>query len=763
MAERDWVPREALDEARLAALPAYCRGAYVAPQYGWQVTDDPGGDREQLPVHGKALYMESEQENWIRLVGGVELQQGDWHLNADSALLDRRTNQIDMPEGVVMRSQVLAISGEQAQFDVNQRVFALQGASYLLYGQHARGNARSVRSDTESRLYIEEALYTTCPPASRAWSLTSSTMTLDQKQGEGVAEHLLIRVRDVPVLYFPYLAFPIDDRRRSGFLYPSITNSNTGSGIDLSVPYYFNLAPNYDATYTPRYIHGRGLLNDIEGRHLSRWSSSVARVGYIDHDDDFSSALDDADGSRWAFEFGNQSQPFEGWRSSMDINAVSDNDYLKDLNRTLEIAEESHIRRLWNISYAQDVSFNGRVLGYQTIDDTIPAEGKPYLLLPQLNLFWSRVLGGFTFDIESEYSYFWRDNADLDDDARVNGSRWRNQPAVALPLTATWGYFTPRMRLDQTDYLLQDQLPGVDDHVSRTVPFYSVDSGLYLDRSTALFGRQYNQSLEPRMFYVYSKEAAQDDIPNFDSSVATFSYSQIYRDDRFVGGDRVGDNNRVTLGLTSRLNQLTDGSEVLRASVGRIFYFDEQNVSLKGQGVEDKDGSPLAGEVLWRPNERVDLKVEGQWSADTGSTDRGSTTLSFHDPTYDTLFNISHRYDVSNPDTTLNLEQTEVSGLHALTPSVSLLGRWLFDLVNHRTIGMLAGVEYGSCCWRVQFLVRDALVDSRTGLGELDRGYFLRFELRGLGSLSNDLEEVLVNEMRNFSERSEYRKARYKW
>lgn len=772
MAQRDWVERERLSEEQLYHLPAYCSGTYVAPPDEWQVpevfssseaAEANAAQGKEAPIQGRALYLESDQENWIRLTGGVELRQGAWRLLTESAVLDRKSNRVELPQGVTMRSQTTAISGEKAEFDVGERVFSVEDASFLIYEQHARGSAANVHSDQNSKLYIENGFYTTCPPGGRSWSLTSTYMVLDQKEGEGVARDLLIRVRDVPVLYFPYLSFPLDDRRRSGFLYPSITNSNAGSGIDFTMPYYLNLAPDYDATFSPRYIHGRGILSDLEGRHLSHTSKTVARIAYIEDDHDYRDKTGDDDGSRWALDFGNEAVPGAGWYSYMDINSVSDPDYLKDLNRTLEIAEESHLRRLWTLNYSRDFAFQSRVLGYQTIDTTIPSEERPYLLLPQLNLTVSQLYQGFTFDFSSEYTYFWRDNETLADEFKVNGNRWRNQPSVAYPLTATWGYLTPKIRLDQTDYVLQDQTPGVDRHISRSVPFYSVDSGLYFDRSTHLFGRHYNQSLEPRLFYVYSPESAQDDIPNFDSSVATFSYSQLYREDRFVGGDRVGDNNRVTLGLTSRLNDMDEGNEILRASIGRIFYIRDQLVSLEGQGTEDRDGSPLAGELLWRPNERVDVKVEGQWSADTGTTDRGSTTMSFHDPDYDSLVNFSHRYDVSNLDSTLNLEQAEISGLQTLTPSVSVLGRWLFDLVDHRTIGMLGGIEYSSCCWRVQFLVRDALTDTLSGKGEMDRGYFLRFELRGLGSLSNDLEEVLANEMRNFSERQAYRKERFRW
>lgn len=755
IAERDWRPREVLSEAEATGVAPYCDGTYVAPPFDW--TDAlPGEDQESQPVQGRAQRLESDRDRYIRMMGGVELRQGRWRLDAESAELDRTTNRVQVPDGVVMRSEGLALEGDQAEMDLGARTFRIDEASFLIYSRHARGEAGTIRSESDSRLFIDEAVYTTCSPSSEAWVMTASSMVLDRENGEGVAKDLVPWIAGVPVAYFPYLAFPIDDRRRSGFLYPSLTNSNVGRGIDINVPYYFNLHPSYDATYTPRYIHGRGLLSEVEGRHLSRSSRSTGRLGYIAQDAEYEKS-GGRDAARWALDFQNTLQPFDGWYSAMDINAVSDKDYLRDLNRTLEINEETHIRRTWDVSYAGDLNFNSRVLAYQTIDKDIAEADRPYLLLPQLDLSWSQVFSGVTVDLESEYTYFWRDNENLTGDDRVIGSRLRWQPALSLPLTATWGYLTPRLRLDHTDYVLQDRQPEGSEHQGRTVPFGSLDGGLFFDRQTQLFGRRYSQSLEPRLFYVHSPVTFQDDLPNFDSSVATFSYSRLFKEDRFVGGDRVGDNNRLTLGLTTRLNDLAQGSEVLRASIGQIIYFRDQVVDLEGQGGDDLSESPFAGEFLWRPNERVDVKVDGQWNGDTRRTDRGATTVSFHDPGYDTLLNVSHRYGRDD------LEQTELSGLYTVTPSVVVLGRWLFDLVEHRTIGALAGIEYNSCCWRVQLLARDALVDEEGDQAKLDRGYFLRFELRGLGSLSNQLEEVLNKELRNFAERDEFRKQRYNW
>ncbi len=759
IAAQDWVPREELPEAIADTLPGYCHGAYVP------FRDDPAAETSlSLPedpdaIHGSASYLEADPQGRVRLEGGVDFRQGPWRIFAESALLDRGSEVMDLPQGVTLKSQDVAFQGDRARLDLQQRTFELDGASFVLYPSHARGSAESIRSDAGKTLTVTEGIYTTCPPHSRAWRMRAGEMELNQEKGEGYASNLYLEVQDVPVLYFPYLAFPLDDRRRSGFLYPSITNSNAGSGLNVSVPYYFNLAPNYDLTYAPRLIYGRGLLSEVEARHVNLEMSNELRVGYISQDTYYEDN-GGRDAHRWAVDWVNLYNPAPGWESEIDVNAVSDNDYLEDLNRTLEINKESHVRRIWDVRYQGDFLFSSRVMAYQTIDDTIAEADRPYLLLPQLNFEWRGFHSGVNLEWNTEYTYFWRDQEGLVGDEQVIGSRMRSRPSLSYPLTRQWGYLVPKLSLDHTDYFLEDA--DTQGHQGRTVPFGSLDAGLYFDRRTEMFGRRYNQSLEPRVFYVRSARTYQDDIPVFDTSLATFGYNRLYQEDRFVGGDRVGDNNRVTLGFTTRLGDLATGNEVLRASLGQILYFEDREVTLnEGEDSEDDEDtdSPLAGEIVWRPNSRLDAKIEGQWSASESRTDRGATTLSFHDSEYRSLLNLSHRFDSGD------VEQTEVSGLYELNHEWTLLGRWVFDLRDHRTIGMLAGVEYNSCCWRVQFIARDALTDDEdTGRrAELERSYFLRFELRGLGNLSNQLEKVLGEEMRNFSEREEYRREKYNW
>ncbi|OZG71499.1 LPS biosynthesis protein [Hahella sp. CCB-MM4] len=761
-ASQDWVARDQLTESQLTDLEPYCHGTYVEPEYGFS---DYRVEENSTLLKAMADRVTADPESNIELWGNVELQQGTWWLRADKATLDRRSNVANIDGHITGRSSGLAMHGSAASYDLNSADFTLEDSSYLLYDRHARGEADSLSSIGTQKVIIQYGSFTTCSPDSRAWSLVASEIVLDRDKGEGNAKHMRLEVLDVPVLYFPYLAFPIDDRRRSGFLFPTIGTSNTGRGLSFGVPYYFNLAPDFDATYSPRYIHGRGLLNEVEGRWLTENSYSELRLGYLHHDSEFLKEFpDENNGNRWALDFQNSYRIAEGWRSSIDYNAVGDNEYLNDLNRTLEIEETSHIKRLWDVNYGgETLTFRSRVSGYQTIDDGVAESDYPYYQLPQLTLDWNDSSEWFNYGVNSEYTYFWRENENLSGLKRTNGSRWRTQPDLELDLSPVWGYFKPGIRLDHTDYLLEDEPEGNDSHVGRTVPFYRVDSGLYFDRHAEMFGHDYNQTLEPRLFYVYSDYTEQSDIPDFDSSVPTFSYSRLFQEDRFVGGDRVGDNNRLSAGITTRFNDMETGVEVFRASLGQIFYYGKGDVDLSGSGEVNESESSYAGEMLWRPNQNMDIKVSGLWDPQESKTEKGTSTLSFHDPEYRKLLNLSHRYSVTDSDPDDHIEQTDVSTLFPVSDSVSLLGRWLFDLRRHRTIGTLAGVEYSDCCWRMQLVARSFLEDEDNNESRLDHGIFLRFQLRGLGGLGTGDESALSSGLKNYSARESYRDERYQW
>ncbi|UZE96677.1 LPS-assembly protein LptD [Alkalimarinus alittae] len=733
-AEIDWRPIDQMTEAERSKLSAVCKGGYVVPSYLPEGSVSSSGDPSETPMRVLADSASFDAEQNAYVEGGVEITQSPYFLTGSTAKLNQSTQQVTVKGGIQLRSPEMFLTGDTVNYDISTGAFDIEGASYLAHEQGFRGQSATVKRPSENLVVIEKGTITRCDPDDKAWSIAASEITLDQEEGVGYAKHFRFRVQDVPIFYFPWVTFPINDDRKSGFLYPSIGSSNVGRGLALSAPYYFNLAPDYDATLTPQYVHGRGIYTELEGRHLNTFGLSKINLGYINDDEEYIEEYPWSDGERWGLSFENESKLAAGWSSSIDYNVVSDDDYLEDLARTLSINNDTHIDRVGKISYVGDVwQFDGAVHGYQTVDSNITEANKPYSRLPELNLVGSWDNEVFDWTVGSQYTYFFRDNELLTGNDKVQGSRLRIKPEVSLPMEQLWGYITPSLKIDQSNYALEDNGLG-DDDISRTVPFATLDAGLYFDRPFQFGTQDYNQTLEPRVFYVHSPEVKQDDIPDFDTSVKTFSYSQLFSDDRFVGGDRVGDNNRVTLGLTSRFTQLSSGIDSAVFSIGKIYYFEDQRINLSGVGEYAESESPYAGEFILTPIQGMDLKVTGLWDDSENETVEGNSTLSLHTKDYGYVLNLGHYYkDDSSP-----LEQANISTIFPVTKKVSVFGRWLYDLNDKRTAGTLAGLEYRSCCWRAQVLSSSYLTDD----AELSHTIMFRVELKGLAGFGESGEEL---------------------
>lgn len=733
-AEIDWRPAELMTDEQRSKLSAVCKGGYVVPSYLPEGETVAAGNPAETPmrVRAKSASFDAEQNAFIE--GDVEIYQAPYLLTGATANLDQKSNKVIVDGDILLRSPEMLLTGDKVNYDISTGSFDIEGASYLAHEQGFRGQSATVKRPSETLVVIENGTITRCDPNDKSWSIAASEITLDQEEGVGYAEHFRFRVQDIPIFYFPWVTFPINDNRKSGFLYPSVGSSNAGSGAAISTPYYFNLAPNYDATLTPAYIHGRGLYTELEGRHLSTFGESKINLGYIHEDEDHVKDYPWRDGQRWGLSFENESTLADGWKSNIDYNVVSDNDYLEDLARSLSIENETHLDRVWKVNYTGDVwQFDGSVHGYQTVDSSVTEANKPYSRLPELNLVGSWDNEVFDWTVGSQYTYFFRDDEFLTGNDKVQGNRLRIQPEVSMPMEQLWGYLTPSLKIDQANYALEDNGLG-DDNINRTVPFAILDTGLYFDRPFQFGTQDYNQTLEPRAFYVYSPEVNQDDIPDFDTSVKSFSYSQLFSDDRFVGGDRVGDNNRVTLGLTSRFTQLSTGIDSAVFSFGKVYYFEDRVVNLNGAGDSNESESPYAGEFILTPIQGMDLKVTGLWDDNESKTVEGNSNLSLHTKDYGYVLNLGHTYKDDNSP----LEQANISTIFPVSKKISVFGRWLYDLNDERTAGTLAGLEYRSCCWRAQVLSSSYLTDD----SELSHTILFRVELKGLAGFGESGEEL---------------------
>ncbi len=724
-AEIDWRPKSQLPDAVRHSLPAFCAGGYLpsgSEEGSSGVFGETAVEAAALQASGLSARYEIDQELYLQ--GDVQVRQGSFRVSGSEARYNQNIGQLSIEGPLVSRGNGFLLTGERAEYDVDSGRFDINTATFLLHGPEMRGRAGSLSRLDDSLVEIRDGMLTTCGPRQNDWAIVASEIELDQNEGFGTAKHVRLEVLDVPVFYWPYASFPIDDRRKTGFLYPQFGSSSAGSGVFLAAPYYLNLAPHYDATLTPQYIHGRGLFNEVEGRYLSDFGQTTLQLGYIDNDSDYEDENPGESGQRWGLDASTRAALGSGWTGYGDFSAVSDEDYLSDLNRSLEIDQTTHLQRKGGVRYQGSNQFFDVYLNdYQTVSDRIAQADRPYAQLPEMIYAGNTEAGWLEAGLESQYSWFYRDNDTLTGLDKANGQRFLARPELALPMRALWGFSRPSLSLDYTRYELEDYSAG-SDSFDRTVPVVEWDNGLYFDRQSTLFDVPYNQTLEPRLYYAWADaEADQNDIPSFDTALQTFRFEQLFRPDRFVGGDRVGDANQLAVALTSRFNDLVTGSERARFSIGQIQYFDDREVTLFGEGGGDRSRSPLAGEVVLNPFQNLQVRSSGLWDPETGDTEEGRSQLIFHSRDYRYLASIGHTYSKGE------LEQSDIAAVIPATDRVSLIGRWVYDSDLDRTVGSLAGIEYNNCCWSIQMVHQNYLTDDQT----LDSRLLFQVQLKGLG------------------------------
>lgn len=684
-----------------------------------------------ITVH--ADYVEYFEDNRLELDGNVEISRADYIARGDKAKIDQSANEASLTGNIEILGPQMQMRSESAEVNLVEGSATLHEAEFINPETGFRGKAKLIDQEDQLHLRIEEGGFTTCEGPRPDWSFIASELEFNQEEGYGTARHARFNILDVPVLYVPWFSFPIDDRRKSGFLYPTIGSSNTGDGLFLATPYYLNLAPNYDATITPSWIAGRGWHEEVEVRHMSQMQKSSFDFGYIDQDDAYLKSRRAAgdleeDGERWGFSVTqdwNFEELSENTFATVNYAQISDDDYLDDLDQGIQVASKQMLDRRFSLTKTgQSYRANALFQQYKSLSaNTLPSE-QAHQRLPELNFEAYLPVEDIDLDWTSQYVYFYRDNdgLNLTGSDRVYGSRMQHRPMLAYPALASWGYATPRVSLDHTDYYLEEYAQS-ERHISRTIPVLELDTGLYMDRTTNLLPAHYTNSFEPRLYYVYSEYKDQDDLPNFDSSVPSFNYDNLFRANRFTGGDRVGDENRLTLSITSRWTDWSRSLDVLTLNFGHISQFARRKVTTpQSQRIVDGE-SLLASEITVKPDHKWTLQFSNLWDASKDQTEESVSKLSYQKSDQSAVVNLAHRYRRDE------IEQSDTSIIYPINPEVSVLGQWRYALDDNRTIGSLAGLEYTSCCWRVQLLGQRYLTDE----GDIENGFLFRFQLRGLG------------------------------
>ncbi|WP_169924167.1 LPS-assembly protein LptD [Sulfurifustis variabilis] len=682
------------------------------------------------PTHARADEMRSEGPDVSELVGDAEVERGGRRITGEHLRYDSANQRVSGSGDVTLTEPDGArFEVDEAELVLDRREGRTGPGTYRLPQDLGRGDAQEIEFAGPDRTVLSGVRFTTCPEGQDDWFLRSRTLELDTAEDIGTARHATLAFKGVPLFYLPYLSFPISDERKSGFLLPEIGYAGD-LGLVIGAPYYFNLAPNYDATLTPRLFTDRGLQLQSEFRYLGHGLYGQLNADYLPSDD-----LTDTDRAFVRYTHNQMLAP--RWGARLDLQRVSDEDYLSDFGNTLGLTSATHLPQIAEIAYGGPVwRFAARATDYQTVDRTLTVD--PYARLPQLTLAGLLPAGPddwFEPRFEGELVNFHRDSG-------VTGWRANAAPSLRMPLTRPYGFFTPQVGARYIGYSLED---APEERPSVSAPFAALDTGLYFEREAAWGAAAYTHTLEPRLFYLYVPDRRQDDLPQFDTSLPDFTFANLFRTNRFLGGDRIGDANQLTAALTTRFIDERDGTERLRASIGRIYYFDELDVNVP-PAVLEPDASDLAAEAVAWLVANWHARATVQWGTEDDAVRRSSYYLQYQ-PGRDRILNIGHRYIRDQ------VEQLDVSTEWPLGGRWTLRARSLYSLLDSQNVESYAGLEYNACCWAARIFLARRLTQSSDASGELteQRNRILfELELSGLARLGAAPESPLAQGLFGF-------------
>ncbi len=577
--------------------------------------------------------------------------------------------------------------------------------------------------------------YTTCPPGSNDWLIQARDIDLDTEAGVGTARNVALRFQGIPILYSPYFSFPIGDARKSGILTPEFGSSGR-SGRALSVPYYWNIAPNYDATLTPRLLSDRGLQLKSEFRYLMDGHDGTLRFDYLPNDDEFIPDVDETNADRHLVDIKHRTIFSGAGRALVDIRDVSDRSYFEDLGGSLTTSSITHLNRSVQYDFhGEHLSVLGRFQEFQTIDEAIEPMDEPYRRVPQIlvNGYWPNRALGLSYGFDGELVNF-------DRDVGVTGWRLAAAPQIELPIERPGWFITPSVILQYTSYELENVAPGQATNPSRTLPIASLDTGLFLERDIrSAPGRI--QTLEPRVLYVHIPHREQSDLPIFDTIVPDLNLVQLFRKNRFLGVDRIADTDQVSIGITSRILNVSTGQELVTATIGQALYLSEQGVNLPSQSMAIADSSDYIAEVRFLIYENWNFDLGHQWGTGGGGATQSQARIQYR-PQTNKILNLSYRFRRDS------IEQGDVSLSWPVAKSWNVVGRYNYSFRDKEALEEFVGIEYESCCWGLRLVTR-RFISTRDGTR--DTSFGLQLVLKGMTSLGTKADRLLEHGILGYS------------
>jgi LPS-assembly protein len=674
-------------------------------------------DAQAINVSGDVANM---QEGGIsKLSGNVEVERGTRQLKADHLEYNETEELIDVEGNVQFWDEGAYASSDRAHLNLRTDTTKLSGASYIFLDTHSHGESGEAIITAKKIVTLNDANYTTCNPDSNAWQLNAEELELDFSEDVGTAYNVWLEIKGVPVFYTPYATFPLSDKRKSGLLIPRVGIANN-TGFDLTVPYYFNIAPNHDATLAGRLMTKRGLQLQGEYRYLTSRGGGELAGEYLPDDREFGSY-------RGAVKYLHSGTFAPRWSTYVDYNWVSDSDYFTDLGTNLAVASRSFLDQTGSVNYAGN-GWNGlaRVQAFQTIDDTIAPADRPYKRLPQLFISADERRRNRQFNPGGHGEY-----VNFDRDGGVIGQRVDVMPTLSYEQRKSSWFIVPKANLRYTHYALENTAAGQSNSLTRTIPTASVDAGMFFERDWSIGNRGFLQTLEPRLYYLYVPFKNQADLPIFDTGTFDFDFAQLFSENRFTGADRVGDANQLSIALTSRWLAKSTGEEYLRLNIGQIRYFRDREVTLPDEPVDTSNASPLIAGVTATIDRRWQAAAAVQWNIGEDTIEKSSMGIRYQpDPLR--VVNLGYSYSPND------FEQADTSMAWPIARDWRFVGRWAYSLQQNKTVEAFGGVEYESCCWAFRTVLRRYLSGT-----QMTNAFFFQLEFKGLTGVGRSTVDFL--------------------
>ncbi|HEY3431839.1 MAG TPA: LPS assembly protein LptD [Rhodocyclaceae bacterium] len=728
-------------QPKLSIVPGVVAGGtYFPPVYAGSAKD-----RKTVPVYVTADGIEGTSGVQSIARGNADLIKADSRLRADEIIYREQEDEVEARGNVMLTREGDEVSGPHLKLKLGDSVGFFDSPTFKVDPRPAKpktdtdpqpqdsitppmaGYGTAARMDFlgEDHYFLSNATYSTCVPgeSGQDWFAKVADLSLNYDTNVGEAHDATLVFKGMPILYSPWLSFSLNRQRKSGFLSPTWGSTSNG-GMEFSIPYYWNIAPEMDATIAPRILAKRGTQWRGEYRYMGKDYVGIANGEYLP-DDKITHT------SRHAFSL-QHAQTFSGNLSgNLNINGVSDDTYFTDMSSSVATVAQTNLVREGRLIYGGGWwNLSSLVQRYQTLQDPAqPPVLKPYERLPQIVFTASRpdLPLGLAFNFSGEYVSFSNPDKSL-----VQGRRTTAYPQLSLPLQTAAFYITPKIGVHNTRYQLDQTTSTGTNSLTRSVPIFSVDSGLVFERETSYFGRDMLQTLEPRLYYLRVPLRDQSQFPVFDTGVADFNFAQIFSENSFSGGDRIADANQTTLALSSRLISPNTGAELAKVAVGQRWYFSDQSVTLPGIAPRNGHLADYLGAVTAQLEQDTAIDGAIQYNPRDKKLERLNAGVRYQ-PETGRILNAGYRYS-----STL-LRQIDISGQWPLGGGWSGVGRFNYSLRDKRVVENIAGLEYNEACWALRFIARQVA----TATGQSSTGFFVQLQLNGFSSLGGDPVKLL--------------------